>query len=128
MNTHQTYSQSLHQEPNSAAVYSRALSECRLRKMHGAKTEILQWHRPLKFVLQARIISVPWVCSQVAYRLTHCWCQMRYCGFVLSHPFCQTFMLDVRLILSVSEDRYAMHKDDLIPLQERGSGLQETAE
>ncbi len=96
--------------------------------MHGAKTEILQWHRPLEFVLQARVVSIPTGCSQVAYRLTHCWGQMRYCGFVLTHPLCQTFMLDVRLILSVSEDRYAMHKDDVIPLQERGSGLQETAE
>ena len=96
--------------------------------MHGAKKEILQWHRPLRSVLQARVVSFPTVCSRVAYRLTHCWCQMRYGGFVLPHPLCQTFMLDVRLILSVFKDRYAIHNDDIIPLQGRGSGLQETAE
>ena len=53
---------------------------------------------------------------------------MRYCGFVLLHPLCQAFMLNVRLILSAFEARYAMHKDDVIPLQERGSGLQEIVE
>ena len=96
--------------------------------MHGVETEILQWHRLLEFVLQARVVSIPTGCSQVAYRLTHCWRQMRHCGFVLSHPLCQTFMLDVRLILSVFRVRYAIHKDDMIPLRGRGSGLQETAE
>ena len=128
MSNHQTYSQFLHWELNSAAVYNRALSEYRLRRMHGAKKEILQWHRPLKFVLQARGISILTICRHVAYRLTHCWCQMRYCGFVLPHPLCQSFMLDVSLIPSAFCDRYALYKDYSIPLQEQVFGLQETVE